>query len=479
MRIQLIALTAIVLAAVAAVPVRAQDFTTDLEKTRAELPALLVELGKWCEKRRLHDKKTDIANHILTLDEDQPDARKWLGFAKKSDGSWGRSPRMAKKGDRDRSALAQYPHRRAEVLSGHTTRVLALLDQHPGLAGGTVERVLADLVELSPADASVRRRHDEIDLGAGEWVLSETVMAAEVRAALTKTVAEAFTKIGEPAAFEPSDFQQKLGVEWRGASLTYNVQALSTTSPGESARAALCAEAAPALLRAAVGAKRKLWAPYRLYLLHTQELRIAFVGAHPALQGGKHKRRTRELGGYWIPNTNDFGTWLAPSERRIDATTRQTVNKMLLREFGVDSGKHAWAGEGFGLRLTWQLCGTRLNWMVGQSRYGNAEGEDLRSLSRDEDWYRAARELLAGDDAPALRDVLHRPLRIFTAADALVAHAFAAYLLEGRANQCNDLLRRIGKSERAEDAIREATGLDLPALDLRFRRWLAERPASD
>jgi len=465
--------------ALAAVPARAQDFPADLEKARADLPALLAELGTWCEKRRLHDKKTEIAKHLLTLDEDQPDARKWLGFTKKRDGSWGRSTRMPKKGDHDKSALAQYPFRRAAVLSGHTTRVLALLDEHPGLAGGEVERVLSELVDLSPADAAVRKRHGEVDLGAGEWVLGETVVAAETRATLEKTVADAFTEIGEPAAYEPSEFQQKLGVEWRGASTTERVQALSTTSPGESARAALCAEAAPALLRAAVGAKREMWSPYRLFLLHTQELRIAFVNAHPAMQSGKHKRRARELGGYWIPNANDFATWLAPSARRIDATTRQTVNKMLLREFGVDSGKHAWAGEGFGLRLTWQLCDTRLNWMVGQSRYGNAEGEDLRSLAQDEDWYRAARELLASGDAPELRDVLHRPLRIFTAADALLAHAFAAYLLEGRPTQCNDLLRRVGKGEKAGEAIREATGLDLSALELRFRRWLAERPAAD
>ena len=106
----------------------------------------------------------------------------------------------------------------------------------------------------TPADAAVRKRHDEVETDTGGWVLRETATAALTRAALRKAVDDEFTKIGEPAVYEPSEFQQKLGVEWRGASTTERVQALSTTSPGEAARAAACSEAAPALLAAAVGA---------------------------------------------------------------------------------------------------------------------------------------------------------------------------------------------------------------------------------
>lgn len=454
----------------------AQDFPAEHEAARTELPRLLTELGEWCVKKRLHDRAAAVAKEILAIDPDHADAHKWLGFVRGRDGSWNPGKRRPKKGDLDKAALAQYPLRRADIVSPHTTRVLALLDVFPGLASGRREQVLTDLIALSPAARAVRKRHGEVETRPGEWALAETVKAGETRALLRQVVEAAFAEIGTPAAVEASTFQKQMGVEWRGVQATEHVQALSTSSAAEASRAVLCAEAAPAVLAAAIGAKRKLWQPYRLFLLHNETCRVDFLKAHPAMIANPgHKRRARGLGGYWLPDTSDFATWLSPGARRVDATTRQTVNKLLLVEFRIDSGKQAWAGEGFGLRLAWQICGTRLNWMVGESRYANAEGSDLRGLTEDEDWYRAAREVLASADGPDLRDVLHRPLRIFTGADALIAHALAAYLLEARPETCNDLLRRVGAGEKAEDALLAATGLDILALRLRLERWLSER----
>ena len=49
-------------------PVRAQDFPSEHEAARAELPRLLAELGQWCSKRRLHDRTAEIAREILAID---------------------------------------------------------------------------------------------------------------------------------------------------------------------------------------------------------------------------------------------------------------------------------------------------------------------------------------------------------------------------------------------------------------------------
>ncbi len=451
----------------------AQDAAAD---SRAALIQGLEDLAHWCGKNQLYAKRNGVADEILKVDPAHGQAHRWLRHRKDKDGVWHPPVKPPPASDRSDEALVAYPARRSAYLRSYVHMRVAELDAlGDGVAPGIRERILSEILELSPRDEDLRLRHHDVKDGTG-WVLLETARSRKVRAKLTEAVQKSFAAIGIPAESAAREDEIALEVPWRAGVRTEHVRVVASSGPEEATQAARCAEAAPALLSAAIGAKRKHWQGFTIYIMTSHEQRGAFLKNHPDMTN-RHRRAARQFRGYWMPDQSDWLTWDSSRARRVDACTRQTVNKLLLMEFRLDSGKTAWAGEGFGLRLTYELCGTRKNYLVGNSRYGNQdEGGDLRSLATDADWYRAALEVLESGD-PEVRDVLHRPLSQMSGGDALVAHALAAYFLEGWPDECPEIIRRVATGEHDEQVIQSVTGLDTEALDLRLRRWLRERMA--
>jgi hypothetical protein len=97
-------------------------------------------------------------------------------------------------------------------------------------------------------------------------------------------------------------------------------------------------------------------------------------------------------------------------------------------------------------------------------------------MAVEANWLREAYQLMKERQAPGLAEVLARPLNELGAEDMLVAHALAAYLIEGQSERVKPLLLELTAKGPAAAAFEKVLGWPLADLQARLERWVGELP---
>jgi hypothetical protein len=86
-----------------------------------------------------------------------------------------------------------------------------------------------------------------------------------------------------------------------------------------------------------------------------------------------------------------------------------------------------------------------------------------------------AYQMMKARQAPGLAEVLVRPLNQLGAEDMLMAHALAAYLIEGESERVAPLLRDFSSQGSAAAAFEKVLERPLAETQARLERWMGER----
>ena len=181
--------------------------------------------------------------------------------------------------------------------------------------------------------------------------------------------------------------------------------------------------------------------------------------------------------GTGFPDAGGIGHWGSSRIKRIDGIVRIALGYLFAKELGIGTN-HAWAYEGFGLYMTYEIVRTRLNWYtVPTEGVPEEEGQAVRArlVHPESSWMQEADRVLRSDRRPALRTVLGKGANAFTTEELLLAYVVAAFLIETRPEETPAILRKIGGGMGSGAVLAKTLGMGLDDVEVRILRWLSER----
>lgn len=459
-------------------PARAFD-ESSFERARAEAAgafvAELLSLAHWCEGKKLNASRELCLRDVLRFEPDQAEARAGLGHRRGPDG-WIEPERRRPLGDHDRTAQVEYRERRARAFEPFRDALLAALErERAGLPAERVDALREELLALAPDDERVRAAFGERRSGES-WVLAETLVARERRAALKALVREAYEQLPEPLELQASAEELALGLDFTQVLGTPVARILATGSKEEALALARALQATRACFSRALGKEASYYSGARVFVLARPGEKERFLERYPGLEG-PYREFLATLQGSGIQGSHDMAHWGKEEALRLDGLVRIALGWLLYDAFHLTSDT-AWVYEGLGLYLTRELVGTRLTWFVKPSEYLRPrEEQELRArlLKPGTNWMDEASKVLAKEHRPRLAFVMGKRVDNMSPEDMLYAYVMAAYLLEALPEKAPLLLARIGAGTSSQVAVQEVLGLDVRQLDERVRRWLGER----
>lgn len=457
---------------VAASPAFADAFQDERDRLLERAVERLYEVAKWCDGERLHASRNSIARDLLHFDPEHAKARRWLGF-KKRKGEWQPPRRPLDAEDFDGPAIAELPDRRRSAVEGSAEMLLALAETHRDEIGAVrFDALVRDLTHLLPDEKRYRDLAGEV-LTGGQWLLTESEHAARHPDRLRKLAAAALAEVPAAEEGENTAFERSLGLRWTATRFDDRVRVTGTTELEELAEIRRLVSSTATYLPQALGVDTKLRRDYTVVSLAAPAEAEKYLAHHEAVDQA-YRDYAKQLVGVWVgdlPIVLQYGKTRA---RRQDGSVRQAVFAYLIDAFKIGY-QHGWVAEGVGLRLTHAVTGTRLTWFIAPSRYQAAD-KQLAERMHDPhtDWIAVARSVIEKRGGPDLAQVLQLPTNAMGPEETLIAYAFADYLLEGRPQEAAELLRETGRAEKPEEAVKNALGIELPSLEVRFVRWLHE-----
>jgi hypothetical protein len=449
------------------------------------VPALthnLLELARWCDEQRLWRDRDRVYELVLHFAPDHARARRGLKYERDEQGAWVRPKPYRQPANHNRNAEGRLVPRRRLAVEPFVAAMLDALERGdegvaPPADPDVRRRVLRDLLVLDPNNALVRARNGEV-WDKKRWVLQETATARERREVLREVAREAQRGVRDPAIVRPSPFEAGLKLSWQAGLQGEWWRALGTVKPAELRRVLRLADASFLLFKEAFSTRSRRPEGCVLYVLRGHGEARTMLEAHPRFTAAD-RGFFLQLTSAWVPRSRHLIEFGASREERLDGVARQAIGLLLLTEFNV-TAKRGWVWEGFGFYLDHLLTGTRLNLFV---RRGGivAERADFWARLDDhgDDWLGIARELETKGWAPDLRALTAKDVNEMGLADIISAHAFAAYLLEGRPAQVGAFLRAYGHTKNLDRAITKAFATTLEDLGERSRRWLREMAPED
>lgn len=444
---------------------------------RRTLVERLGALVAWCAKNDLHLDRDRTCELILRFDPDHRDARKWLKYVER-DGKWVRLVAYAPPRNRNAKAEPDFAEHRRAAVRQFADDVIAALDAE-GAAWSPAARKLAieDVLAVDPDDERARARNGEVRVD-GRWMAADVVAAAERRRALARAARDALAAVPEPVRAEIGQDAQ-LGVAWTDAVETETWRVVATTGSEEASRAAVIATATVPLFEAcfgiAVGPR-----PGQVYYVMAEKADFQrALERHPSCKP-EFRKFAWDVGSAWLPRTSVLLAHNKLAATRLELAARQPVAALLLRGFGI-TAKHGWAYEGIGLYLAELLTGTHTTYTVRPSEYARDDRREKAELfarirAPDADWFEVARHLVKDRKCPDLIELMAKDVNAMDAADLVFSYVVAAYLLEAHPGKAPDLLRAIGeKKVPFHDAVPQVLGFDVPTLQDRVEKWLADR----
>ena len=474
---------AVVLAAWPAVAVQDEvGFEPEYRAALQDLVEALEEHAAWCGRGRLYAERDRALELVLSFEPDHPGARKTLGYRRGDGGAWEVPADRVPAPNRSEKRLPECRERRAALGAEFAERVVGVAgfyeQMSPEAGGLTPERktqAFASVLIVDPDHAAVRAFRGEVRVGQ-DWLLEETARAKGRRRELKALVRDAFAAVPELAPIEPGQVEAAMGVTWTAGFATPRVRVLTTGSREEAEQTARACHAAVDVYRDVLGSEVRMLAGYTVWLLASGSDRDAFVAGWPDW-GPDAVEQMSAWAGAGVPGDVHAARWDADPATRLDGAVRHTLG--VLFKLDVDVGLDvAWAWEGVGLYLTRSLVGTRLTWYGSGRSTGTLETKELlgRLLKADVNWMNEAYRMLVDGEAPRLRALLARDIDALGVRDALLAYAFCAYLIEGRADELRTILLPVGEANvPSAVAVENALGRDPDELQDRLRRWLGER----
>ena len=429
----------------------------------------LEALGAWCRSKKLFRAEDQTAEAILEIDANHAGARKTLRYQRTKTGTWRRKGRHRPRKDRNKEALADLPDARRRHLGGVPERLWRLLRTYDTvLPPHERTRTLRLLVALDPEHRSYREAHGEVER-EGRWILAETWRRKRRTGQLRLLQARARKLAPETRDEGPTETEKALGVPFTHGVSTDDVRAVTTGAAKQAVEVVVACHRAQHIF-ARVFETDVTMAGFVVYVL-TRE------GETDKLIDGlsipdAEKAFLRRLGGFWLPDRSELAVGPVEKARRLDGVVRQGLNVLVRRAFGRVYDQAA-LNQGLGLYLGYLTTGTRLTIFARKTRY--AQGDlGAAELAAARNWVAVARGLLASDQLPDLVTIMGTPLSGLTREDLVGAHAFTAYLLEGRAHEARRFYEEVDRLGNVNAASMAVLGGDLKDLDHRLRRWLRE-----
>jgi hypothetical protein len=449
------------------------DFATEHKAASADLVKGMLGLATWANEKELFLERDRVYRAVLDVDPSNADARKGLRYSRKSDGSWQEpAPREAK--NRNAKALVEeLPAKRAAVAEPFEKRMLAAFTAY-SVDEPTKRAVYKEILDADPENAFVHTTMGEARVD-DRWVLGETVTAKQRRADIAAMAKAALDDVGELKDATLTDAERALAIKWSQARMTKNVRVIGTVQPEEIEKIARNCEAAGRFFRAVMGADTLHREGFTIYDMVSPKEGQTFADTLPGVDPEFRKSLKASVGAL-VAGMPIVAAWDKESARRIDGASRQTFGDFLSRTYNMvlDPG---WAWEGMGLYLNGALAGTRLTWFIPLDNK-DPEQKKLQKKLTDPatDWMSEAQAMLQRPEHPKLGAVLAKADKAMTPEDLLYAYAFSAYLVEGRPKEVSDILHRLssGKTPSA-DVLAAVSKMDVPTLEERFERWVAER----
>jgi hypothetical protein len=444
---------------------------------RRALVERLEALAAWCAKNELYLDRNLAYELILRFEPDHRDARKWLKYVRR-DGSWVRLAEYAPPRNRNPKAEPEYAELRGALARKFADEVIAALETE-GAGWPKVARELAigDVLAVNPDEERARALNGEVRVD-GRWLPAEVVAGAARREDLARAAREALAGVPEPRSVEIGQDAQLL-VAWTDAVETETWRVVATTGLEEARKAAVIATATLPLFEACFGVAVEPRAGQVYYLMASQADFRCVLERHPRCEP-EFRKFARDAGSSWLPRTAILVAHNAQAGTRLEQAARQPTGALLLRGFGI-TPDHGWAYEGIGLYLTELLTGRHTTYTVQPSDYARDDRRESAALfskirQPDADWFEVARQLVRDRKSPDLVDLMSKDVNLMDAADLVLSYVLGAYLLETQADRTPDLLRAIGEKKIPfHEAVPQVFGLEVPALQERVEKWLAER----
>jgi hypothetical protein len=456
-------------------------FEDELAIARGKAVEALVVFAEWCGTVKLYAERDKALLSILHFDPAHADAHRGLKHTQQRDGTWVVPEKRAESRNYNAGKLEEGAKRRAEIAREFREHGLAMLAMHAKGSNGSGalpadarQRIVADALAIDPDDVATRELAGEVRRG-DEWVLKETEVSRERRAAIKDLVTRSAAAVPAPKPIEPAAHESALGVPWATCVATPTVRVLSTGAADEAHKVAIMASATEVVFRELTGAEKGIPAGFTIYLLNAPAARDAFLGAWPGWSA-EERARLKTWAGAGVPGDIHHARWDADAPRRLDGAVRHVIGLLTLLNYGYDHQKCAWAWEGVGLYLTRELVGTRFTWYSTGPTTGDAESKALlgKLMMGDVNWMNECFQRAKRGKAPTAEKLCERKIDQFGVDEILTSYALAAYLFEGRPDRAGATLRAIGAQGAAKGL---ASGLEcaLPDLDARFLRWMSER----
>ncbi|MFT7676261.1 MAG: hypothetical protein ACI8QC_000231 [Planctomycetota bacterium] len=442
------------------------------------LPGLL-ELADWARANKLYAFASQVNKGVLTLDADQPDARRALRYFRVS-GEWRQSrgfheARNHVAGGRLELLEREYRDRLERVLGPFRDGLLARVG-NPRLAVSPVmkEEILRQLLCFEPESAPLHGALDE-ERVSGRWVLRESARTLRGSATLRQLALACLDRVEAPERGRFTSDELKSNLALSGVLRSEDVRVTGTVTQTEIAQATRTAQAVGELFEEVFEQPAHFRRGFTVILLSKPAELLDLGPLAIARQSGLTPPRpdSPQVGG-WL-SYSEVAQWSPDRERRLDGLARQTMGAMLMDTYGLDA-RHGWIWEGVGLFLVDQLVGTRRTYFMEQPNYVFEDADGLwRTLADDKtDWLELAAERRAEDRWPGLQFLVGRSIASMRDEDLLLSYVLAAYVIQGWPDHAGSLLDRIGSGEHPVHAFEAVLGWSMPQLELRLERWLDE-----
>ncbi len=431
----------------------------------------LCSIAKWCDGKEYFLERDRLYGLALVYSPDHRKARAALGYAKDGKGGWKLIKEPAPSRNHGRVDFEALQKKESRLWERWAKLMVSLIDKHADELGEERRRAeLRAVLARVPDDEGVRRALGYVEGWEGHrWVLPSSKRSHARRLELKAAAARALKGVKGPQESALLDYERETGIVW-GSHLESEVaRVVNVGAKKESERALALIAAAPPFLEAALSVEPASLPPgFTAYLVDGQADMQKLLEKVPGTSGP----RVKGVSSYWASGSDLF-VGNGSKAGRLDMVSTQTVHHLLGMTFGIrpDQG---WAWEGFGIYLSYKLCGTRLSFSVQPSEYeGDKPNTQNRLRESGANWLALAHEVLTRDKPPGLVFILGKSVNQLTGDDLLVGYALAAYLMEVHPGKVSRILSRLGR-EPAATVLEEELRIALPAIRQELVDWLAD-----
>jgi len=430
----------------------------------------LCGVARWCDGEEYYMERDRFYELALVYAPDHKKARLALRYVRDEDGQWVQSDEYQPDRNHGRVDFEALEKQESRVWERWAKSMVSAIEKNEDdLTEAELEDELRSILVRFPDHARVRKRLGYVEGWEGKkWVTPAAKRSHERRKEIRAFSKERRKEAPGPTESPLEDAERECGIAWSSHLETDLARVVNTASKKESELALELIEAAPNFMADVLGTGVGVPPGMTAYLVDSKQLLPDLVEHLPGARGPS----VEGVSSWWASGSTLF---VGSDHRagRLDMVSSQTIHHLLGRAYGL-SGKQGWAYEGFGLYLSYKLCGTRLSYAVRPSDYaGSDKNRGSRLRASDANWLEEAHGVMTGEKPPSLPFVFGKDVNQLTDVDLLVGYGLAAYVLEAHADRAPKILGRLA-GEAAVTVLEEELDTKLDRLQRDLTEWLGE-----